>query len=84
MEVSKHARWSYVSEITWPLPAPANPLNIQPLPLASRREVLAIERMGRHVTVPQARSARNIADWSSYLPADCVTRMVALGWHQST
>jgi hypothetical protein len=30
------------------------------------------------------RSAQNIVDWLSYLPAGCVTRMVSLGWHEST
>ncbi len=31
-----------------------------------------------------ARSEQNIADWSSYLPADCVNTMVSMGWHVST
>jgi hypothetical protein len=31
-----------------------------------------------------ARSANNIADWSSYLPADCVDAMVSLGWDRTT
>jgi hypothetical protein len=30
------------------------------------------------------RSMRNIADWSSYLPQDCVTTMISLGWDRST
>ncbi len=30
------------------------------------------------------RSAQNIADWSTYLPADCVTAMVSLGWDHTT
>jgi hypothetical protein len=28
--------------------------------------------------------ARNIANWSSYLPADCIKVMVSLGWDRST
>ena len=30
------------------------------------------------------RSARNIAAWKSYLPADCVAAMIAMGWDEST
>jgi len=30
------------------------------------------------------RSARNIAAWRSYLPADCVAAMIAMGWDEST
>jgi hypothetical protein len=32
----------------------------------------------------RARSARNIALWSSYLPADCVKTMIDMGWDRST
>jgi hypothetical protein len=28
-------------------------------------------------------SERNIADWSSYLPADCVATMISLGWDRT-
>lgn len=31
-----------------------------------------------------ARSARNIALWRSYLPADCVRTMIRMGWDQTT
>ena len=31
-----------------------------------------------------ARAARNIATWGSYLPADCVAAMIAMGWDEST
>jgi hypothetical protein len=31
-----------------------------------------------------ARSARNIADWMSYLPPRCVNSMIAMGWDIST
>ena len=30
------------------------------------------------------RSTRNIANWSSYLPADCIEVMVSLGWDRTT
>jgi hypothetical protein len=30
-----------------------------------------------------ARGDMNIANWMSYLPADCVQAMVRLGWHKS-
>jgi len=31
-----------------------------------------------------ARSAENIMRWRSYLPEDCVTTMVRMGWDQTT
>jgi hypothetical protein len=31
-----------------------------------------------------ARSKKNIAEWSSYLPADCVNTMISMGWDVST
>jgi hypothetical protein len=31
-----------------------------------------------------ARSDKNIAEWSSYLPADCVKTMISMGWDVST
>lgn len=30
------------------------------------------------------RSQRNISQWSSYLPADCVSTMISMGWDVST
>jgi hypothetical protein len=96
MEVTKKARWDFVSEVKWPMHlVAANALSIEPLPLASRREVRAVFGIRRN---PDRRSAsraadrlgsidhaaQNIVDWSSYLPPECVKRMVALGWHQST
>jgi len=30
------------------------------------------------------RAAKNLANWSSYLPADCVQVMVSLGWDRTT
>lgn len=31
-----------------------------------------------------ARSQQNIAQWSSYLPDDCVKAMISMGWDVST
>jgi hypothetical protein len=31
----------------------------------------------------EARSLQNIALWKSYLPADCVETMIAMGWDLS-
>ena len=31
-----------------------------------------------------ARAQRNIAEWSSFLPADCVNTMISMGWDVST
>jgi len=30
------------------------------------------------------RAAKNIATWSSYLPADCIGTMISLGWDRTT
>lgn len=30
------------------------------------------------------RAAQNRADWSTYLPEDCVATMILLGWDRST
>jgi hypothetical protein len=32
----------------------------------------------------EVRAAENIAQWQSYLPADCVDRMIEMGWHVTT
>jgi hypothetical protein len=37
-----------------------------------------------HVKGATARAAQNIAEWVSYLPADCVRAMIRDGWHWST
>jgi hypothetical protein len=31
-----------------------------------------------------ARSLRNISSWQSYLSADCVATMIAMGWDRTT
>jgi hypothetical protein len=62
---------------------------------AGKDAVRASHWLSRYVTHPAAvaacgisvareRSARNIADWSSYLPADCVEVMVSLGWDRTS
>jgi hypothetical protein len=45
----------------------AEDLEAQPLPEAAQ----------------MARSARNIAQWRTYLPTDCVAAMVRQGWDRS-
>jgi hypothetical protein len=95
MEISKKARWNFVSEVRWPMHAVAvSTLSIEPLPLASRRDLWAVYGMRRNADARAAltaaglvdvdRAAQNIDEWSSYLAPECVKRMVALGWHQST
>jgi hypothetical protein len=32
----------------------------------------------------EARSAENIRSWREYLPDDCITTMIDMGWDQST
>jgi hypothetical protein len=32
----------------------------------------------------RARAAANIKEWQRYLPADCVSTMLRLGWHLTT
>jgi hypothetical protein len=36
-----------------------------------------------HSAEEVARARANIAEWSEYLPEDCVRLMIALGWHLS-
>jgi len=31
-----------------------------------------------------ARSERNVREWLTYLPAECVETMIRMGWHTST
>lgn len=43
--------------------------------------------VGFDVTSPNRnsrRSAMNVAVWSSYLPSDCVRKMIKMGWHKTT
>jgi hypothetical protein len=44
--------------------------------LDNRFKAQAIHAVGR--------STENIADWTSYLPADCIETMVSLGWDHTT
>jgi hypothetical protein len=43
----------------------------------------AVKRQVR-LAARKALSAANIADWSTYLPPDCVQSMVRMGWDVST
>ena len=40
----------------------------------------AVRAIGRTVD----RSAENIAEWSKYLPMDCIEMMVSRGWDRTT
>jgi hypothetical protein len=69
----------------------APPKNIPIVSLGN--EVRALQRFHRFVASPAAasrikakarRSAKNIDNWSSYLPAECVDAMVSLGWDRTT
>jgi hypothetical protein len=31
-----------------------------------------------------SRSQRNVHEWNTYLPKDCVDSMIAMGWDEST
>ena len=45
------------------------------------------EKAKRHVprrTLNVRHSAKNILEWNSYLPADCVRTMVKMGWDYTT
>lgn len=35
-------------------------------------------------TLRATRSQQNIADWKTYLPAQCVATMIAMGWDRTT
>jgi hypothetical protein len=73
----------------------APPKNIPIVSLSGFRlnEVRALDRLHRYVASPAAtnkinaaarRSAKNIDNWSSYLPAKCVDAMVSFGWDRTT
>ena len=45
------------------------------------------DRASIHVPLRSAdakRSVKNILEWNSYLPADCVRTMVRMGWDYTT
>lgn len=50
--------------------------------MSSGRAVGAAERS--RIAASAARSASNIANWSTYLPLDCVKSMIRMGWDLST
>jgi hypothetical protein len=50
-----------------------------PLSLLSDTTTEISKRIGAEV----ARSKRNIRLWNSYLPGECVSRMIRMGWDRS-
>jgi hypothetical protein len=50
---------------------------------ASRKIPVAMSAAGGTSAIFE-RSAKNIANWSSYLPSDCVDVMISLGWDRTT
>jgi hypothetical protein len=52
------------------------------LPFASLETELPLLR-GVHTPEEIARARANIAEWSEYLPTECVRLMIAQGWHLS-
>ncbi len=92
MDIDQQARWSFISVVRWPAAAAssANRTTHGPLPMTPIGNILPNRRstdmrVTRHLsgTVNVDRSANNIANWSSYLPADCVAVMVSLGWDRT-
>jgi hypothetical protein len=39
---------------------------------------------GTNPATDAERSAANILQWTSYLPADCIKTMIAMGWDRTT
>lgn len=58
----------------------------QPVYTAARRDPVDGETDFHEPTdaAGAARSARNILQWMSYLPPDCIERMIAMGWDRTT
>jgi hypothetical protein len=44
-------------------------------------EMISVSAPRALVGPPTARAAANIAEWSTYLPKDCVAAMIRDGWH---
>lgn len=42
------------------------------------------ENSGKPIATTSARSVGNVESWNSYLPADCVSTMIELGWDKTT
>lgn len=60
---------------------------VQRTPSPSRQRRPAADQALFHVPLcasDAVRSARNIADWNSYLSTDCVRTMVRMGWDYTT
>jgi hypothetical protein len=61
----------------WPRAAIFAALNIPSLDTLAKTSV-------RAVRINDKRSAGNIEQWRSYLPEDCVSTMIKMGWDQTT
>ncbi len=94
MDSVQQARWSFITQVRWPSGAATSAHRVShgPLPMTAIGNLLP----NRRIADPRAvrptsgtmgavdRSANNIANWSTYLPADCVAVMVSLGWDRTT
>jgi hypothetical protein len=47
-------------------------------------DVTATPSMDRQNDADVARSERNILEWMTYLPEDCIRTMIRMGWDVST
>jgi hypothetical protein len=63
----------------------ANPLVSAARILLDLKDAIAAIRSESNArnTAEKARSAKNIAQWLTYLPQDCVAAMVRQGWDRS-
>jgi hypothetical protein len=94
MDSDQQARWSFISEVRWPPAAATSAHRVShgPLPMTAIGNLLPTRRISDVRAVRQSpgtivtveRSAKNIANWSTYLPADCVAVMVSQGWDRTT
>jgi hypothetical protein len=94
MDIDQQARWSFISDVRWPPAAATSAHRVShgPLPMTAIGNLLPKRRItdARAVRpssgslVMVERSAKNIANWSTYLPAACVALMVSLGWDRTT
>jgi hypothetical protein len=50
---------------------------------AAHLKTVSVSVQHNRIHADPVRAAANIADWASYLPADCVLAMIRDGWHLS-
>jgi hypothetical protein len=95
MDNDQQVRWSFISVVRWPPGAgpSATRASQGPLPMTPIGRAMPTRRSSdvrvthqspaamRTTTVD--RSAKNIENWSAYLPAECVAVMVSLGWDRT-